>query len=103
MSEGNYLPAIKEDFAAIVFWAHREVNPVGGATLLLDQLVEHPAVFISCIKQQTGIPDHLLWPQTPDINRAARQMITPLRPTALLIDFLTPISAVDNHGDLRSS
>ena len=64
------------------------MNPVGGATLLLDQLVKHPAVFISCIEQQTSVPDHLLWPQTPDIHRATRQMIAPLRAPTLLIYLL---------------
>ena len=82
-----YLPTIEENLSAIVGRSYCEVNPIRGATLLLDQLVEHPTVFISCIKQQTGIPDHLLWPQTPDINRAARQMIAPLRASTLLIDF----------------
>ena len=98
-----YLPTIEEDLSAIVGRSYCEMDPVGRAALFLDQFVEHPAVFISCIEQQTGIPDHLLRPKTPDIYGAARQMITPLRPTALLIDFLTPISAVDNHGDLRGS
>ena len=74
-----YLPTIEEDLSAIVGRTYREVNPIRGAALLLDQLVKHPAVFISCIEQQTGIPDHLLRPQTPDIHRATRQMITPLR------------------------
>ena len=83
-----YLPTIEENLPAIVGRTYREVNPIRGAALLLDQLVKHPAVFISCIEQQTGIPDHLLRPQTPDIHRATRQMITPLRPTTFLIDLL---------------
>ena len=83
-----YLPTIEEDLSAIVGRSYCEMDPVGRAALFLDQFVKHPAVFISCIEQQTGIPDHLLRPQTPDIHRATRQMITPLRPTTFLIDLL---------------
>ena len=83
-----YLPTIEENLPAIVRGTHREVNPIRGATLLLDQLVKHPAVFISCIEQQTSVPDHLLRPKTPDIYGAARQMIAPLRAPTLLIYLL---------------
>ena len=79
------------------------MDPVGRAALFLDQFVEHPAVFISCIEQQTSIPDHLLRTQTPDIYGAARQMIAPLRTSALHIHLLTPISTGNNDGNLRGS
>ena len=82
-----YLPTLEEDLSAIVGRSYCEMDPVGRATLLLDQLVKHPAVFISCIEQQTSVPDHLLRPKTPDIYGAARQMIAPLRASTLLIDF----------------
>ena len=103
MSMGRLLlTAIEEDLSAIIFRPHREVNPVGGAALLLDQFVEHPAVFISRIEQQTSIPDHLLRPQTPDIYGAARQMIAPLRTSALLIYLLTPKPARNDQRDFPS-
>ena len=83
-----YLPTIEENLPAIVGRTYREVNPIRGAALFLYQFIKHPAVFIGGVKQQTGIPYHLLRPQTPDIHRATRQMITPLRPTTFLIDLL---------------
>ena len=53
------LPAVEENLPVIVLRTHGEVNPIRGAALLLDEFVEHPAVFISRIEQQTGIAYHL--------------------------------------------
>ena len=86
-----YLPTIEEDLSAIVGRSYCEMDPVGRAALFLDQFVEHPAVFISCIEQQAGIPDHLLRPSTSDIYGAARQMIAALRPAAKSVNFLRTI------------
>jgi hypothetical protein len=40
------LPTIEEDFSPIVLRAHGEVNPVGRASLLLDQFIQFPAVLV---------------------------------------------------------
>ncbi len=79
------------------------MDPVGRAALFLDQFVEHPAVFISRIEQQAGIPDHLLRSQTPDIHRATRQMVASFCSTTLLIDFLRAIARGNNNGYFRGS
>ena len=95
LSAFKSLPAIKQNLPAIILRPHGEVNPIGGAPLLLNELVKHPAIFISRIEQQTGIPYHLLRPQTPDIHRAARQMIRALRSPALHIHLLRAVAAGD--------
>ena len=97
-----YLPTVKEYLPAVILRPHGEVNPIGGAALLLDQLVEQQAVFVSRIEQQTSIPDHLLRAQTPDIHRASRQMITSLRPTTLHIHSLRAIPRRNDDGAFPS-
>ena len=52
------LSAIEENLSAVIFWTHGEVNPIGGAALLLDEFIKHPAVFVGGVEQQTGAANH---------------------------------------------
>ena len=97
----KFLSTVEENLAAVVLRAHGEVHPVGGASLLLDQFVQFPAVLVSRVKQDTGVADHLFWPSTSDIYGAARQMIAAFRPTTEPIHLLAPIPTRDDHGDLH--
>ena len=94
--------AIEENLAAVVFRAHRKVNPIGSAAFLLDEFIKHPMVFVSGVEQQTRIPDHLLRAITPDIHRTTRQVIRALRPSALPIHLLRAVSAGNYDGDFPS-
>ena len=101
---GDYcLPAVEEDLAAIVFRTHGEMNPIGGAALLLDELIKHPTVIISGVEQEAGITYHLLRPQTLDIYGATCQVIRALRPSTLLIDLLRAIPGRNDDGDVIST
>ena len=75
------LSTIKEDLPAIILRPYREVNPIRGAALLLDQLVELLLGAISDIQQYPSHPDHVLRAITPDIHCASRQVIASLRAT----------------------
>ncbi len=96
------LSTIKEYLPPIVLRPHREVHPIRRTPLLQNQLVENPFGFIGDVEQDAGIPDHLLRAITSDIYRAAGQVITPLRPTALHIHLLTPIPRRNHDGDFPS-
>ena len=100
LSAFKSLPAIKQNLSAILLRPHSEVNPIGSAALLLNQLIEHPAVFISSIEQQTGVTNHLFRTQIPDIDGAARQVIRALRSPTLHIHLFTPIATGDQYGNL---
>ena len=58
LSGDYYSPTIEENLPAVVFRTHREVNPIGGAALLLNELIKHPAVFVGGVEQQTGAANH---------------------------------------------
>lgn len=96
------LSAVEEDLAAILFRTHREVNPIRRASSLQDQFVELPFRAIGDVEQDACHPDHLLRPVTMYIHRTSRQMIAPFRSLTLHIHLLTPIPAVDNHGQFLS-
>ena len=81
----------EENFPPIVLGAHSEVNPVGRASLLLDQFVKFPAVLVGRVKQDAGVADHLFRACAADVYGAARQMIGALRPTAKSVNFLRTI------------
>ena len=91
---------VEEDFSAIVFGAHGEVDPVGRATLFVDQLVQFPAVLVGRVNQDAGIAYHLLRPCTADIYGTARQMIGALRPTTEPVHLLAPIPRGNHHRNL---
>ena len=94
------LSVVKENLAPIVLRAHSEVNPVGRAPLLLNQLIKVALRAIGDIQQYPRHPDHLLRPITMDIHRATRQMITPLRAPTLPIHLFRSKSAVDDDRNL---
>ena len=87
----RFSTAVEENLSAIVLRAHGEVNPVGCASLLLNQLVQFPAVLISRVQQDTSVADHLLWPSAADIHRAARQVVRASRPATEPVHLLAPI------------
>ena len=76
------------------------MNPIGSAALLEDELIKDPSTPISDIQQYHRHADHHLRPVAVYIHRASRQVIAPLRASALPIHLLTPIPAVDNDGNL---
>ena len=84
----KFLAAVEENLPPIILRAHGEVNPIRGASLLLDEFIKRPAVFVSRIEQEPRIAYHLFRSIAMDIYRAARQMIAPFRPSALPIDLL---------------
>ena len=91
---------IEENLSPIVLRSHGEVKPPCGATLLVDQLIQFPAVLISRVQQDTGIADHLLRPSTADVYSTTRQMIRAFCPTTEPIHLLAPIPRGDDDGDL---
>ena len=93
---------IEEDFASVVVWTHREVDPIGRTAFFLDQLVEIPFSPIRDVEQYPRHPDHLLWAIAAYIHRAPRQMITPFRTPTLPIHLLTPIPTRDNDRNVSN-
>ena len=91
---------VEEDFSAIVFGAHGEVDPVRRATLFVDQLVKVPFRTVSNVEQDTRIAYQLLRPCTADIYGTARQMIGALRPTTEPVHLLASIPRGNHHGNL---
>ena len=98
--ERGLLDTIKEDFAAITRRAHSEVNPVGRAPLLQNQLIEIPFGTIRDVEQDASHADYLLRTIALDIHRAAREVIRILRTPTLPIHFLRTIATRNDDGDV---
>ena len=92
--------AVKEDLPAIILRPHREVDPIGGAPLLLDKFIEIPFRAIGDVEQDSRHADHLLRPIAVDIHRTARQVIAPPRTPALLIHLLRAEATVDDDRNI---
>ena len=67
------------------------MDPIGGAALLEDELIEIAMRTIGDVKQDACHTDHLLRAIATDIDRAACQVITPLGSPTFPIHLLTPI------------
>ena len=70
--------AVVENLATIARGAYREVDPISGAALLLDEFVEITTSAISDVEQDTRHADHLLGTVALNIHRASRQVIRAL-------------------------
>ena len=82
--------AVVENLATIARGTYREVNPISGASLLLDQLIKIPFSPVGDIEQDACHADHLPEAVALNIHRAARQVIRALRAPTLQIHLLTP-------------
>ena len=104
-------PAIEDNFPPIIFRTHGEVDPIGGATLLEDELVEILTIgivpfvrfFIGDIQQNPRHADHLLRAITLDIHRTTSEMIRTLRTSTKAINLFAPIPRENDDGDLIST
>ena len=94
------LPAVEENFAAIILRPHREVNPIRRAALLQNQFIKVTLRTIGDIQQYSRHPDHVFRAIAADIHRASRQVIRALRAPAQSVHLFTPIPAINNYWSL---
>ena len=94
------LPAVEENFAAIILRSHREVNPIGRAALLQNQFIKVTLRTIGDVEQDARHPDHVFRAIAADIHRTARQVIRALRAPTQPVHLFTPIPAINNNWSL---
>ena len=86
LSAFKSLSAIKENLPAVIFRTHGEVNPIGGAALLLDEFIKIPFRAICDVQKDSRHPNHMFRTEATDVDCAAREMIGAFSATTKMIN-----------------